>query len=404
MIVFTELQIQIIYLKQQGKSFKEIGLELGCDSSYVGKVWRTYQQSAIDSKDENGEFMIEVAKLQKQKQKLQDTQRIERKIREKLRLENAISEYTKELIKTIDGLDLNFEIKTHKVKNDYIGVLQLSDLHLNELISIPDNKFDFEVAAKRLQKFVTESKRIFSAYGITNVVIAMTGDLINSDRRLDEMLNMSTNRSKATMLAVILLEQLINDLAYSFNIKIASVSGNESRVNKEYGSTELMMSYNYDFNIYEILKLIYRGKSIEFLDCDPSEQVLNINGKNFLLIHGNQLKGEQTQSVQKIIGKHSIHGVKIDYVIFGHLHETRIGEYYSRSSSLCGANSYSDYDLQLISRASQNIHIVGKHDINSIKIDLQNTDGYEGYEIIKNLEAYNAKSYDKIKRLRIPKI
>ena len=32
-----------------------------------------------------------------------------------------------------------------------------------------------------------------------------------------------------------------------------------------------------------------------------------------------------------------------------------------------------------------------------MKIDLQNTDNIDGYDIVKELEAYNAKSVDKLK-------
>ena len=65
---------------------------------------------------------------------------------------------------------------------------------------------------------------------------------------------------------------------------------------------------------------------------------------------------------------------------------------------MCGANAYSDYALGLISRASQNLAIFydnRSHDV--FKIDLQNTEKIEGYEIISQLIAYNAKSAEKCK-------
>lgn len=403
---FTDLQIQIIYLKQKGVKNKDIADRLNCDLSYIGRVMKMYDGQTDLVKDPDGEFIIEASKIYRQKQKLMDQQRIERKIREKIRRENAVSEYTKELVELIKTRTFNeFDIKNHsEINKETSAIIQVSDLHLNELIALPDNKFDFKVAARRLRKYAIESMRILDAYNITDIVIAFTGDLINSDRRLDELLNMSTNRAKASLLTVLLLEQFILELSKKYNIKIASISGNESRMDKEWGSSEAIMSYNYDWNINEILKLVFRNSPIEFVDCDPTEQVINVCGQNFLLIHGNQLKGECTQAVQKIVGKYSIRKVHINYVIFGHLHESRIAEYYARSSSLCGANAYSDRDLQLISRASQNIHIVQRDSINTIKIDLQNANDYEGYDIDKTLEAYNAKSYDKIKRLRVPKI
>ena len=88
-------------------------------------------------------------------------------------------------------------------------------------------------------------------------------------------------------------------------------------------------------------------------------------------------------------------GTKIDYVIFGHIHSARVGDNYSRSSSIVGANDYSEKALNLAGRASQNCYIFyndGNRD--GIKIDLQNYGS--GYDIDKSLESYNAKSHDKI--------
>ena len=51
----------------------------------------------------------------------------------------------------------------------------------------------------------------------------------------------------------------------------------------------------------------------------------------------------------------------------------------------------------LTSRASQNLHIQYEDgNIDSVKVDLQNFDGYEGYPIQKQLEEYNAKSASKM--------
>ena len=57
--------------------------------------------------------------------------------------------------------------------------------------------------------------------------------------------------------------------------------------------------------------------------------------------------------------------------------------------------------MQLTSRASQNIHIVyNSNRIDSIKIDLQHTEHIEGYQIVKEIEAYNAKSADRVRKKR----
>lgn len=72
---------------------------------------------------------------------------------------------------------------------------------------------------------------------------------------------------------------------------------------------------------------------------------------------------------------------------------------YSRSLSLVGSNTYSENALNLSGRASQNFYVLHQSGgFDGIKIDLQNTENIEGYNIQARLEAYNTKSADKCHR------
>ena len=345
------------------------------------------------------DVVIENVKAKKQVQKYQDTNRIERKaFREHARIENAYAEFTKELITTLGANKFHGLSETSHVEGSGAGVIQLSDLHFNELVDLPHNKYSFEVAAKRLKRLANEVYYTFGTRGISNVLIACTGDLMNSDRRMDELLSNATNRSKATFLAVDILSQFIAEIAENFNVSVASVTGNEGRVDKEPGWDEALATHNYDWTIHGMLAQRFQGSKVNFVHGDPIEQVLNVAGSNFLLLHGITLgaKANLTDIVTKLIGKYAGRDVRIDYVIFGHVHEASVGDIYSRSSSLVGANAYSEYGLNLLSRASQNIFTVDAlGNINGYKVDLQFT-GDETYEIDEKLAAYNAKSADKL--------
>lgn len=123
--------------------------------------------------------------------------------------------------------------------------------------------------------------------GITNVLLAMSGDLLNSDRRLDELLSMATNRAKATFLAVDILQQVILDLNSNFNVSTCMVTGNESRVKQEWGWSKSLASDNYDYTIFKTLEYIFRDTDINFIDGDPTEMVVEVAGQNLLILHGN---------------------------------------------------------------------------------------------------------------------
>ena len=351
------------------------------------------------------EILRENIKLAKKTQRFADSNRIERKaFREYSRIDNAVSEYNQELVKVLDRYNLaKFTIKHKNYQNEAAGIFHLTDPHFNELVNLAINKYDFGIASKRCKLFVEEAREYFKLKNVKNVLFAMTGDLLNSDRRLDELLAQATNRSKATFLAVRIIELMILDLNKDFNITVANVTGNESRVAKDIAWNDIMATDNYDFTIFNMLNYLFRGsKGITFFaNADPMEQVVKVGNKNILLIHGHQIKGKTERAIQGIKGKYAAKGITIHYIISGHLHSARIGDVYARGSSIVGANEYSERGLQLTSRASQNIHIVySSNRIDSIKIDLQHTEHIEGYNIEKEIEAYNAKSADRIRKKR----
>ena len=346
---------------------------------------------------EDFDLLKENVKLAKQKQSAQDLNRIERKtFREHSRVENAVSGYTKKLTKIFDNYTLSTYVKKHKQNDKSVGVIQFSDVHFNELVNLEHNKYDFSVASARCKLFVDKSTEYFKAMGVTNVLMVQSGDLLNSDRRLDELLQMATNRAKATFLAVDILQQVILHLNENFNISVCMVTGNESRVKKDWGWSTLIATDNYDYTIFQTLKYLFKDSDIKFIDGDPTEVVVEVAGQNLLVLHGNgSIKRGLDTSVTQLMGRYNARGTKIDYVIFGHIHSARVGDNFARSSSMVGSNDYSEKALNLSGRASQNCYIFyenGNRD--GIKVDLQNYD--KGYDIDKSLESYNAKSSDKI--------
>ena len=333
-------------------------------------------------------------RLAKQKQAAQDLNRIANKsFREYARLENALILYNKELIRLLGDNSLKCNITNHKVDNKAAMIIQIADTHFNELVDIEGNKYDFEVASKRLHKFAHYAKKYAKFHNVKNVLIAVTGDLLNSDRRLDEKMSMATNRASATFLGVHLLKHFILDINKIANVSVACVTGNESRVVEEMGWTDIVASDNYDFTIFEMLNLLL--PDLTFIKGKALEVVVNIANQNVLLIHGHQLGKMCSNSISKVISKYARKGTQIDFIICGHLHETMITDTLARSSSLVGANAYSDNSLNLYSRAAQNIYIMLDDGRQDIRIDLQETEGFEGYPIDLELASYNAKSLKK---------
>lgn len=404
-------EILSIWQKNEHLKQKEIAeflydkYSLGAAGVTEGAFQKYVSRLILDQGDK--EIIQENVKLAKQKQKAQDNNRIANKsFREHARIENAVEEFAKEISaqNKLFAKDLSrLKLKNHvpsKTKNA-IGVIQITDVHGNELIDLPHNKYDFNILSKRMKKHVSESLRYFKFRGVSKVLIAFTGDLLNSDRRLDELLNASTNRAKATVLMIHILKQAILEVRESYPVDIVSVLGNESRANKEMTFSNEALSDNYDFTIIAQLKQIFefaKIKDVNFKSYQNVKEIVKIGSQKWLISHNLSGAVDSQVKTQSEIGMYSLMGHKIDFSIGGHIHAMRITDISARSSSMAGSNTYNENALGLIGRATHNCYVV-EGDSRFIQVnDLQDVDGVTGYEVVSQLEAYNAKSNTKLKK------
>lgn len=402
-----ELKSKIVTLWESGKysSIADLTRHIIVEYGDFGREQDSLRRSVskmIQDSEPDKELLAENVRLAKDKQRLQDIQRIERKsFREDARVENAVSSIGKSLLELNKkhGIQLAQTVNIRPIDItedlDGVGVLQVTDTHFNEKIDLPHNKYNFHVASKRLKKLTQEAINYFKYKKIKRVLIAYTGDLLNSDRRLDEILNQETNRAKAaTLSAHIIRQQILHVRNAGFEVDIVSVLGNESRVKHEMTFSNEAFSDNYDFTIMAQVRdvLTFAGfDGINFLSIDKMESVVRIGNYNVLFSHGINLLNSKQKDIQSVIGRYSQQGVRIDYIIYGHGHAYRGTDLSCQASSLCGANTYSDHALGLAGRSSGTIHTFKGKEHSMQYVDLQEANN-EGYEILSQLEAYNIKS------------
>ncbi len=364
---------------------------------------RSYIKTEINAQEPDLELLTETVRLAKTNQKLQDLQRIERKsFREYSRIENAVASYSACILEELRDSSVALSSCPRRTgpydPATATLVVHLSDNHFNELVNLPTNRFDFEVAAKRLQLLAQKTKLLGSAYGAEKVVVFFGGDLMNSDRRLDELLAMSTNRARATVLAVHLYKQFLMDLRADFFVDCFGVTGNESRAKEGLGWVDVVATDSYDFTIYNMLSALFEttgDKGMRFHEFQANDVVFKIHNETFLGIHGHQINATDQKKCQAMIGKYAAKGINITHILCGHIHATVVSDYVSRNASLVGSNAYSEEALGFVSKAAQNIHVVTPQGLDGFKADLQRVDDVEGYEIISKLAEYNARSADK---------
>jgi len=402
------------------KSIKEAAAVLGVDESTIRKALDTsrtpggYLWSSEDLEfhplrfagvsPTEADYMITThKKLQRER----DITRIERsQFRNNARVDNATEALLEALVQNFksvqwtlpDGVVPERTLAFDGSAPDTL-IVQLSDLHLNELIDIQQNQFNITIASQRLQKYAHYVKQYCRVNGVRRVVVAITGDVLNSDRRLDETLHKATNRAIASFVATKLIAQFIMDVRSVAIVDIVSVMGNESRMTQEFGVSTFTATDNYDYIIHNQLKLLLeKVDGIHFLEGDPMEVVLSINGLHILLLHGTTLKKDSQMYMQQVLGKYSAMDILIDYILFGHIHFATITDKFARSASLSGANAYSDRVLQLSTHASQNMHfIAGDGTMVNMRVDLQNASNFAGYPIEDFPHMYEMQGYESMK-------
>ncbi len=401
----SHLRDEVLELYEQTGSYLGAANKLFERYPYLAKPnqLRSYIKTEVTGPAVDYETLESNVRLAKQNQALSDRNRIEAKtFREHARIENAVEAYNSAILAELQvhGSALaDCPRRTGPLDPASAAlVIHLSDNHFNELVNLPTNRYDFSVASQRLALLAQKAKLLGKAYGVEKAVVFFGGDLMNSDRRLDELLAMSTNRARATVLATHLYKQFLMDLRSDFFVDVFGVTGNESRAKDNLGWVDVVATDSYDFTIYAMLQAVFEAvedKGMRFHDFQANDVVFKIHNETFLGIHGHQINATDQKKVQAMIGKYAAKGVNITHILCGHIHSTQISDYISRNSSLVGSNAYSEEALGFVSKAAQNIAIVTPQGLDGFKADLQNVEGVVGYEIIDQLAAYNARSADK---------
>lgn len=346
-----------------------------------------YEKQNKTNKDTINDYLLkeELIRANKKIQNLTDKLRINRKLnREQNRKENIQENFINEVINIIKNkveytsiVNTNNDNKiTESVNSQNQLIVQISDIHFGKIIDLPINKFNFEVAKKRFKKYAEKINYYVKNHNIDKITLAFTGDLINLDSHMDSLLSNEANRASSFVEALDTLVDFINSIKGNVNsVSVVGVTGNESRIRtSEYHSNvDKIANNNFDMLLCKILKRLFKNTNVWFInECDVLNYVFKIGNFNVAITHGDKL-GKQTKDDILKFKTRMIESTNnsIDYVIFGHIHESLITSTYSRSGSLCGMDNYAYNGLNICNGiSSQNIYLVQEDGITGIEIKL----------------------------------
>lgn len=344
--------------------------EFDCSPSTIHKLKKIISMEEPIEEDLVAKPVDSAIKLQK----LRDVQRIERKeFREAARTLNDNNAVLETLIGLVSGLRLP-RPKAPLVKaSGGTLVVQFSDLHFGETVELPNNLVNTHIISARLYEFVKRAIVIGKAFDCRRTIVAITGDVVNSDRRLSELMTNEYNRAHATMNSFEVLSQAIDVLSSSIPVThITSVIGNEDRADKDFAFEARCLTNNFGYIVHEMLRA-YFPEIVCSKWGNPVERILDIDGTLMLLTHGiTKAKASPANQLAYYRAKHG----RIDHMISGHLHESLVAPGFARSGSVIGGNGYSELGLGIpLSTPSQSVHVIDDGRVYSIPIDLSSVGG-----------------------------
>lgn len=339
-----------------GTNFQESYLR-GIFTNYSKGYNDGFEQGLLDNGGKNKlrEIESELGELfvtkQEVRNKTNKLNRIKRDFVKSIEIANDIKEYLEDLDLDLIEYDKRFEVSDNKL------IIQISDIHIGYTINdYKGNTYNYQVAKERLSKLIMEANKMCDMYGITEVVIVNTGDLIENTymRETSQAFECEFNMSQQIAKGIELLYDFCSTVSTFANVKLISLGGNHSRLAMKNSNIE---GDNSNVVIVESLKMLFKGNEcIEVIEIDYADDscYFDVNGVKFLAIHGDNRVADS----KKLYDSESV-----DVILRGHWHNFNVtsqnnGGYVITCGCLFGSNPYSVKRMACDTKASQTLIVV----------------------------------------------
>ena len=363
--------IDVVISKHEGDinlSWSEINDMLGLDYSpchtrkisYGIMMYHKYlQEQKLDnmSSDEIEQLNEKILELKKERVKLSDlNSMLNKKIREQSRHENIL-ECARDIAKDFNQNKPLLSNPPVMKSGDREGLLLLSDWHLGIVCENYWNKYDMDIAKKRLSYLKQRTIDICLKNDVKKLNVCLLGDIISGLIHTNLRLENRENVVEQSILVVEMVSEMLASLCTLFEVDLYYVVGNHERISAN--KSESLDKENFGYFILEMIK--YRcanlnGLTIHSNKFDDEIITFDIFDKKIVATHGNNF-GRLNTYVNKLT---SMIGYIPDYVCVGHLHQsTEITHNNTEliiNGSFSGTDSYAK-NYGLIGKPSQKLMI-----------------------------------------------
>lgn len=329
------------------------------------KMLSANQSKFADSESQLREIEDQIRELERMKIQFRD----ERRSWNKQNYENSrFDEVMNILVERMDNF-AKTDFTPHSsptIDGDKNMIICLSDLHIGQCFSSYFGEFNSDIAKERLQKYMNEILNIARDNHVKKAYVFMLGDNISNSLHKTIEVSNKENVIDQLKLSIEYISSFCYELTKHFeHVYLASASGNHSRLQaKDLAQHSERLDAFIAWDVCRTLQYVDNFHSLLHRSIDDGIADVNIDGKTYLLIHGDY----DTPTKTGYLNLSNIVGFFPDYICCGHKHFC----FYSQESKFIQsgslASSSDDYCIEkrLSGKASQMVCVVDKTGVKSV--------------------------------------
>lgn len=299
--------------------------------------------------------------LEKERKKLQ-TEKIEynKWLRENAR-DEMIFESIQESISNLTPLSCPICIPEIKREKEFL--LCFGDTHygaefeLKGLSGEVINSYSPEIFEDRMWQLLNEVVDICEKEDISILNIAELGDFVDGILRVSQLMKLRYGVVDATIKYSEFISNWLNELTKYVRIRYQNTNGNHDQLRMLGQPKNTFTDDNMGKVISAFIKCrLENNPNFEFIENPTAYIFINIGGYNILGIHG------EVRNMEKSLHEFSkMYGIKIDYLLAGHLHHSKVMDVGSCSKvinipSIIGTDPYAQ-SLGKVSDSGANLFV-----------------------------------------------
>ena len=329
------------------------------------KMLSANQSKFADSESQLREIEDQIRELERMKIQFRD----ERRSWNKQNYENSrFDEVMNILVERMDNF-AKTDFTPHSyptIDGDKNMIICLSDLHIGQCFSSYFGEFNSDIAKERLQKYTNEILNIARDNHVKKAYVFMLGDNISNSLHKTIEVSNKENVIDQLKLSIEYISSFCYELTKHFeHVYLSSASGNHSRLQaKDLAQHSERLDAFIAWDVCRTLQYVDNFHSLLHRSIDDGIADVNIDGKTYLLIHGDY----DTPTKTGYLNLSNIVGFFPDYICCGHKHFCFYSQEskFIQSGSLAGSGDDYCIEKRLTGQASQMVCIVDKTGVKSV--------------------------------------